>query len=115
MATTPPTSTDEPAAPPVQVIEDPASIALRSRIAENEEKQTATMAAMHATQQALVTALSAPPAVISPTDAQLWNGYMHTAMAGLMRHPNFDPAPLAASLADGMLKQYRARYPLTAG
>lgn len=114
MATTPPiTSTGEPPPAPVQVKEDPASLELRARLVAAEEKQATTIEAMGVTNKALVAALSAPPAAVAPGDAQLWNGYFHEAMRGLLRHPQFkSPVLDASNMADAMLTEHRKRYPV---
>jgi hypothetical protein len=91
----------------VQVMEDPASIAIRTQLAAAEDKQAASAALIAASGKNLVDALKPAPV----TDAELWRGFFHTAAAGVLRHPQFAPLTLAADVADAMLAEYRKRYP----
>jgi hypothetical protein len=108
MATTPPPTSTTTEAPPVQVKEDPDSLALRGRLVAAEDKQAAAAAAMATAGQAMADLLKPAPV----TDAELWRGFLHTAAQGVMRHPRFgDPMADAALVADKMLAEYRKRYP----
>lgn len=119
MATTPPpTNTTITETPPVQVLEDPASLALRAKTSAAQDKQAAAVdrqaaaaEAMNETQRTLVQALSAQAA--PATDAQLWLLLFQVALHGLLRHPSFaNPVAGAEAMASEALAAYRRKFPL---
>ena len=94
----------------VQALEDPATLALRSKLVAAEDKQAVAAAAMATAGQAMADLLK--PAAV--TDAELWRGFAHAAIVGITSSPapwGGSAAKLAAEIADGLVKECRARFP----